>query len=45
MTLVTNDKGVFPLKKILRYSKEKKKKGEVDCPLVVSRVQCSYGGD
>lgn len=44
VTLLTNDKGVFPLKKILRYSKEKKKKEEVDCPLVVSEYNAHMGG-
>lgn len=43
MTLETNDKGVFPLKKILRYSKEKKKE-EVDCPLVVSEYNAHMRG-
>lgn len=44
VTLVTNDKGVFPLKKIQRYIKEKKKKEEVDCPLVVSEYNAHMGG-
>lgn len=43
VTMLSNDKGVFPSQKVLHYNKEMKKM-EVECPLVVMEYNAYMGG-
>ncbi len=44
VTVLSTDLGVEPISKCLRYSKETKKKEEVDCPNVIKSYNANMGG-
>ena len=44
VTLLSNDLGVNPVHKCLRFSKETKQKEEVDCPSLIKSYNANMGG-